>query len=558
MSSTFQGLETAKRGLYAQQQALYVTSHNIANANTKGYSRQVVNFSPTTPYPTVGINRPEIPGQIGTGVEANSIERIRDSFLDVQFRTENNKLGYWSSRADALSKMEDILNEPSNNGLAAVMGEFWQSLSDLSTYPESDGTRKVVLQRGQAVVETFHYLSQSLDTIKNDIGNEIGINLQEINSLLKQISDLNRQIGEVEPHGYLPNDLYDKRDLLVDQLSQHVEIKVKKVPPGGNPHQNAEGFYTIQMIGADGSETNLVSKFDYFQLGFKGHNGITYDVPEAIDSLTIFDSTSRVESGKVEIAARNGQMTLSSGKLKGLIESYGYGVPDGSTVSTKIAGLYPEMLDQLDQLAYTFANIFNEIHSQGFDLQGNPGSSQFFRMVDGSSVIFSNGEEPKSYQGAARDILLATLEPENIAASSVDTLDPSGVAVNGGNGRNALNLANVSGFLLTNNSQQLEGLRTIDLTKYSLISNGSINSFYESMIGQLGVDAQQANRLRDNSEVLKDSVDTNRQSVSSVSLDEEMTNVIKYQHAYNAAARQITIIDEMLDKIINGMGVSGR
>ena len=254
----------------------------------------------------------------------------------------------------------------------------------------------------------------------------------------------------------------------------------------------------------------------------------------------------------------NGDSVLSSGKLRGLIESYGYQVPsldgDGSTTKT---GVYPDMLDQLDRLAYTFANLFNEIHSSGYDMDGEQGTSQFFTMKDGSSVVFSDDDQ-KSYQGAAKDILLGNLLPSDIAASSADTAGADDVATDAGNGLNAINLANISGFILTNTNQNLEGLPSIDLAKYSVIDNGSINAFYESMIGGLGVDAQQANRLKGNSEILRESVNTNRQSVSSVSLDEEMTNIIKFQHAYNAAARQITVMDELLDKVINGMGVVGR
>lgn len=104
MRSTFHGLEVAKRGMFTQQSALYVTGHNIANANTPGYSRQRVNFVQTEPYPPASMNRPQIPGQMGTGVEAGSIERVRESFLDIQYRGENNKLGYWEARADALKK----------------------------------------------------------------------------------------------------------------------------------------------------------------------------------------------------------------------------------------------------------------------------------------------------------------------------------------------------------------------------------------------------------------------------------------------------------------------
>ena len=556
--STFHGLETAKRGLFAQQQALYVTSHNIANANTPGYSRQVLNMVPTDPFPAPGLNRPQIPGQMGTGVEADSIQRVRDSFLDTQYQNENNKLGYWAARSDALTKMEDIMNEPTENGLAAVMGEFWQSLSDLSAYPENEGTRKVVLQRGQAVVETFHYLNESLTTIQQDIGNEISINLQEINSILKQIADMNRQISEIEPHGYLPNDLYDQRDLLVEQLSEHIQVKVDKIPAGGNAHPNAVGLYQIQMVGSDGAGTTLVSKSDYSQFGFQSSTGLSYDVPNSIHSLTLYDENGTTEQKTIDLIESSGDSVLSSGKLRGLIESYGYQVPsldgDGSTTKT---GVYPDMLDQLDRLAYTFANIFNEIHASGYDMDGEQGTSQFFTMKDGSSVVFSDNDQ-KSYQGAAKDILLGHLLPSDIAASSADTAGADDVATDAGNGLNAINLANIAGFILTNTNQNLEGLPSIDLAKYSVINNGSINAFYESMIGGLGVDAQQANRLKGNSEILRESVNTNRQSVSSVSLDEEMTNIIKFQHAYNAAARQITVMDELLDKVINGMGVVGR
>ena len=269
MKPTFHGLETARRALFTQQNAISVTGHNIANVNTKGYSRQRVNFQQTSPFPAAGMNRPEIPGQLGTGVQAGAIERVREYFLDIQFRGENNKLGYYQSLAKSLSRLEDIMNEPSETGLSSVLGQFWAALQDLSTYPESDGTRQVVIQRAQSVVDTFHYLHDSLTTIQKDIGNEIGVNLREINSLLRQIGELNQQIGEVEPHGYLPNDLYDQRDELLDRLSESINIKVTKRSSGGNSAEIAEGQYIVSLVGADGKETILVNGSNYMQLGFK-------------------------------------------------------------------------------------------------------------------------------------------------------------------------------------------------------------------------------------------------------------------------------------------------
>ncbi|RLQ96792.1 flagellar hook-associated protein FlgK [Falsibacillus albus] len=547
MTSTFMGLETARRGMMTQQSALYVTGHNIANANTPGYTRQRVNFTQTEPYPAAAMNRPQIPGQMGTGVEAGSIQRIREGFLDLQYRGENNKLGYWQSRADGLSKMENIMNEPSEDGLSAVMGQFWQSLQDLSVNPENEGTRSVVLERGQAVADTFHYLHDSLSSIQDDLGNEVSVSLRDINSILKKIGDVNKQIGEVEPHGYLPNDLYDERDQLVDQLSQYVDIKVTKVKSEGKPSDMAEGIYDIQLLDATGKSTGktLVNGSDYVQLGFKGSdNKLAYDPTGNIGDkdLKMFNSTGEKQVGELSLLNSNQEMSFSQGKLRGLIESYGYKTTDagGNEVDH---GTYTEMLDNLDQMAFTFANVFNAIQKKGYGLNDSSTPPDFFNIP--AALTKDN------YKDASKLIEMADIKPDQIAASSVPG--------DAGDGSNAINLSNLQGMELSSTSQKLEGTTdTIDLTQLSAIKNGSMQSFYEGMIGKLGVDAQQANRLEKNSDTLRQSVDESRQSVSSVSLDEEMTNMIKFQHAYNAAARNITVMDEMLDKIINGMGTVGR
>ncbi|MDY0408918.1 flagellar basal body protein [Virgibacillus soli] len=145
--STFHGLEMAKQALFTQQTALYTTGHNIANSNTKGYTRQRVNFETQGAYPSPGLNRPQMPGQIGTGVKAGTIERIRDKFLDQQYRTEHTKAGYWQTTSEALGRMESILNEPSDSGLAKTFDKFWDSLQDLANNPDNSGARSVVARR---------------------------------------------------------------------------------------------------------------------------------------------------------------------------------------------------------------------------------------------------------------------------------------------------------------------------------------------------------------------------------------------------------------------------
>ncbi|MBB2481643.1 flagellar hook-associated protein FlgK [Bacillus sp. APMAM] len=554
MLSTFFGLEIAKRGMNTQQNALFVTGQNISNANTPGYSRQRVNFEATEAFPAAAMNRPQIPGQMGTGVQAGSVQRIREAFLDQQYRGENNKLGYWNSRAESLSKMEDILNEPSDSGLSAVLGQFWQSLQDLSVHPENDGARSVVLQRGQSVADTFHYLSDSLSSIQQDIGNQVGVTIKDINSILDQISSINKQISEIEPHGYLPNELYDERDRLVDQLSSYMNIKVEKTSSGGNPSPLAEGIYNIKMVNSNNQEVYLVQGTNANKLGIV--DGIDSDGDSIPDEPKSGQMISAILVGgtKIDFADSNGQVGFSQGKLKALIESYGYQystTDSNGSPMVKTAGIYPDALDKLDKLAYTFGSIFNEVHKKGYGSDGSTGNNFF----DLSALVQADGTV--DYHGAAKLIALnSDLTKEMIAASDAVITDKDGkvTGVESGNGKNALNLSHIQDLDLSNFDPDNDS----DIEKSNIFTSGTIMSNYQGIIGKLGVDAQQADRMTKNSGTLVNSVDQNRQSITSVSLDEEMINMIKFQQAYNASARNITIVDEMLDKIINGLGTGGR
>lgn len=515
MRSTFMGLETARRGMFTQQGALHTTGHNIANANTPGYTRQRINFEQTEPYPNVGMNRPQIPGQVGTGVKAGSIQRIRESFLDVQYRGETNKLGYWETRAEAFTKLEEVLNEPSDSGLAKTMDQFWQSLQDLAVNPTNSGARSVVRQRGIAVADTFNYLHNSLSSIQRDLKNEISVTEKDINSITYQISKINGQIADVEPHGYLPNDLYDERDRLIDELSSLVNIKVDYTGSGGNSLKMADGQAVIKMVSDSGKELGiLVSGDSHNEISIK-FDGVDESVKTVAIGNTKFDFTE----------------LKSSGKLKALVDAYGY------EQTGKVAGTYPEMLMKLDDLAYTFATKFNEVHQDGMspnDIKnqtkaGNP----FFADMENATIQRKGFASRIGLAKAIQDSL------DNIATA--DGTDPAKATI--GDSTNILKLANVIN------------------DKFDYAGNNELANFrnyYEGVIGGMAVLSQEAVRLSQNSGSLREAVDNRRKSVSAVSLDEEMTNMIQFQHAYNASARMITLQDEMLDKIINGMGTVGR
>ena len=247
MRSTFMGLETSKRGLYTQQSALYTTGHNISNANTEGYTRQRVNMEATLGYPGTGLNAPTTTGFIGTGVQASAVQRMRDEFVDRQYRQEQNKLGYWESKTKSISQMEDIMKEPSEFGINQAFTDFWKAMEDVVDNPKNAAARQVLVAKGDALAESFNYMDTQLKLVQSNIGNEISVSSKEINSILKQISSLNRQIQEVEPNGYMPNDLYDARDVLVDQLNELIPVTVSRVESGGNALAIAEGSLTIKF-----------------------------------------------------------------------------------------------------------------------------------------------------------------------------------------------------------------------------------------------------------------------------------------------------------------------
>lgn len=510
--STFHGLEVAKKALFSQQRGLYTTGHNIANVNTDGYSRQRSNFETTTPYPPQMFLKPKIAGQMGTGVQIGTVQRIRDQFLDFQYRAENSRASYWATRYQTLNRMEELLNEPTDNGLSKTFDRFWQSLQDVANNPDNSGARAVVAQRGLALAETYNHLSRSLQAVQLDIKDQIDVSVKEINSLVRQIHGINEQIAKIEPHGLLANDLYDERDRLIDQLSNHMNIKVHYTRSSEGAAAIAEGLASIELLDSNGHSIDN----GVYLIDVRGSGALQ----DAINELTVEPENDNTPITKISIAGYDGLDDLklldSIGSLSALIRSYGY--EDGN----EVIGEYPHMLSELDRMARAFAIAFNEQHRLGLDENGNQGVD-FFVTNDGSTTF------------TAENI---TVNPDILKNSA---LVAASIPNQGSqNANNALELSKVFDKRLTD------------------LGDTSAKNFFALLIGELGVKGQEADRMKDNTEILRSQVDDQRMSVTAVSLDEEISNLIRFQHAYNAAARNITALDEMLDRIINNMGLVGR
>ncbi|MCM2675698.1 flagellar hook-associated protein FlgK [Alkalicoccobacillus plakortidis] len=558
MSSTFFGLETARRGINAQRYGLQTTSHNIANANTQGYSRQRVNLNPTTAFPTAGMNQPSIPGQIGTGVEGGSIQRIRDQFLDVQFRSRAADSGFWHASYKSFERMEDIFNESfktpeseaQSSNISKQLNQFWNAWSDLASGKES---KSVLKEEANTIAESFNSVARDLVETRGQIKEEIDATQREINSLLDSINEINVQIRGVEPHGYVPNDLYDRQDALIDQLSNLIDITVTRSPSGGQASKVAEGAATITMRGADGSRTELV----------------TYNDPSNVASFSINYNDSDFEEVSSMTVTKGTETTtldagdLAKGEWSGLIKAFGY--LEDSTDPNSIEGDYVWALNQLKDVTQAFAREVNAVHSIGYKEPNAGGQMElggdFFTFSDDgipfsltvNEEILANTDNIASLGVNLDSLVDKTAYQELLKQSPLDYTAIQAFLSNDNNFKDGTPKA------ITGNHTNAQLISEIRDVKVSFgTESKQIGTFYRDFVGQMGSKGKQAAQNYVNSDLLLFSIDSRRQEVSNVSMDEELTMMIQYQHAYNAAARSITVADEMLDRIINGMGVVGR
>lgn len=486
MSSTFFGLEISRRALESQQAALDVTGHNISNANTQGYTRQIANLAATTPYtiPAYGRNL-----SLGSGVSMDTVTRARDAFVDRQLRGETSNQQYWMSRQDSLSKIESVMNEPSDNSLSGDMNNFWTAWSELAANPENSGARSVVQERAISLTDSLHNISQQLSSMQSDADYNVNTQITQINTYANQIASLNNQIKQAQVLGDNPNDLLDSRDNLVDKLSKIVSVKVTETPDfqldiGDTtpPQTLVKGGVTNKLVGGPGATPGL------------GGNAIT-DIKWAAGSSNGL-----------------GGNLLALDAQKGTLQA---------DLDIRDQDL-PTLSGKYDLLAKGIVTAVNNIYDPS-------GTVHFF--------------DPTST--AASSIKLDA----SVDTSNVNNLNNIVVGTSGsGDGSIAAAIAS-----LATGWSSLSGP---DLSTMQTTYGASLGDSYGATVSQFGVDVQQANRMKAGEDVLVTNLTNQRDSISGVSLDEEMMNLVKFQKSYAAAARMVTIMDEMLNTIVTGMGVT--
>ncbi|MFU0831622.1 MAG: Flagellar hook-associated protein 1 [Oscillospiraceae bacterium] len=550
MGSTFDGLYIAKSGVQTARTNLNVTGQNIANANTDGYTRQRVDQSAIAPT-SIDMLYAATGAIVGEGVSADAISQLRNSFLDVQYRTQNAQCGLTSTQLSALQDIEDALNETSTEGISAAYSDLIEQLEGLTSTGNSTATESTVKEAASVLATKFNTVAGQLETIRNqqyDYLSTFGV--EKVNDLLQNIASLSDEIKNADIAGNPALELMDKRNLMIDELSEYINIKVVETPTdvGSGKTVDTLSIYLADSNGdlitsqyydsdsgsivTDKEPICLVNGEQAGSLSMSSSSSPDYAVITVVDTNgnTCADSLTTDASGNLIDADSNSLFEAGSlsGYLKLLNENGEYDTPSGGiTESFRGIGYYENMLDTLAQKLAAVMNADNSTND-----------------AENNKPLFTDSN-------GTLNITAANIRVSPSWTSGYLTLSKD--AENAGDDASGSN-SNITKMIsdLTSTEYTFSTSEGIDLfagTMQEAVDNVSLTLGQD--IG--GLDAQDTA----NSTMLNN-IDTRRQSLSSVDINEEAINLVIYNQALAASARFMTAVDECLQTIINGMGIAGR
>ncbi|MBR5867262.1 MAG: flagellar hook-associated protein FlgK [Spirochaetaceae bacterium] len=629
MASSFAGIEIGKRSLMAQSQAISTAGHNISNADTEGYSRQRVQLRQFDPIYRPDLTRAGTPGQIGQGVSIESITRVRDELLDSQITAQANQESYWSTREKYYVMIEQIYNEPENISIRSNMDKFWSSWQELSLYPESQAARQSIVTRGESLVNSIKQRFNSLEGIGTLLNGDIKATVDQVNTYAQQIAQLNTEISRSKAMGDNPNDLLDRRDLMVEKLSSlanittdqrdsdefMVHIDGKVLVQGGNaraldvvsPTDNnsynkvvwadtrddalisggslgalielrdvdvrkeLQQLNTMTMNFADlvndvhrnAVGANNVTGLDFFtQQPFVTNVAGNYDSngDGAFDSSYIFRITGTNKLNPQEQIGLSGTMTISG--ADGNINVPYYPTDTVEAVIARINDSNGEVKAYLDRnnnlvLKATTAEdadnpdfVIRHVEDDGHFLAGYSG------ILAGSGAEFAYDYA----QPDAVNVLSGALTDNGAQFAVAPVLNPAAyIAVNPAIQSDVLSVAssypNARGEAETGDGSAALEIASIRNSDVMIGRYRTLDDYFAESVTNVALKGEQAeiNMMSQNS-IMAD-LRAMRESISGVNIDEELADILKFQHGYNAAAKFINVMDELLDTVINRIGV---
>ncbi len=494
---------TAYRGIQASQVGLDVVNQNISNANTEGYSRQRVSFEAYDAYATPQLTMSMNGGQIGMGVKMIGIDRIRNNFFDAQFQHHNAIGSYHTEVADTMKQMEGVLSALGGNGVNSKVQQFFNSLQTLSVNPDSATARSAMLQQAQQMVGVFQTQAQQLMDLQESMvgaaGNatsvansQLATVVDTVNTQLQQLADLNEQIITITASGGTPNDLLDKRDSILNDLSEYADMDVTYAP---------NGVATVSMAG----QTLVRGKTLVDTLQVSLNAGAAPDpnyVPALITTVT----------GGHDILNSAAPNALTGGKMKAMVDAAG-----GNTNESNLYG----MVVRLDTLLKSIATQVNTVQMSGFDQNGVAAAQRIFLPAAPAATL-------EIFNYSVNPAVLA--DPTLIAAAG------GGAFLGSGDGSNALAMA------------QLQG------TAMAALGNDTFIGYFNTQASNLGIDKNTHDDRASNTDGILNSLVENRQRESGVNMEEEMVDLLRFQRSFEASSRVIRTIDQMMQTILQMVG----
>ncbi|MBE5949402.1 MAG: flagellar hook-associated protein FlgK [Lachnospiraceae bacterium] len=519
MPSTFWGLNIATSGLNASQIAVNTTTHNIANSQTNGFSRQSTNAAAAEALRTY-----QSFGMQGSGVTVSDITRTRDSYYDNKYWNNNAEEGHYDVKHYYMDQIELQFNEfgTSTTGFTTMYGNFFNALDELSNYPSEINYRNVVLQYGEALAEYFTNISTNLKTIQNECNNEIKNIAARINTYANGIASLNEQINTLEMNGGSANDLKDKRDVLVDELSKLVSITV------------------IDELSDTGSSSYKVKING--QILVEGHN---YNELTTVPRTEVTKRNDEDMQGLYDLQWESGvTFDLYYAGLTGEIKGY-VDIRDGNdgqvTLTGEIGVAYkgiPDYLEEINDWVRIFAYELNELHVTGETLEGDK-AEPFYILKD---MTLEEQQKAADKEG----ISLNEYIKNNMTADNW--------RVNPAIATNPYKLATTVDVSQGPDNQDLI-LKLAGLRDERIYVSGNAEDCFQRIVSAIAINTSAAKNMEDSFTNIGKAIVNQRLSISGVDEDEEAMDLVKYQNAYELAAKALTVMEEILDKLINGTAV---
>ena len=535
MPSTFFGLTIAYSGLQAANTSLNVAGHNISNINTDGYTKQQADKSAADAIRTY--NRT---GTLGSGVTVTKIRQLRDSYYDVKYRNNQAYYGQYSSKNNYMTQIEDYLNEFTLQGYTTEYNNFFKAVNQLTITPGDASSKNQLINNAKSMMDYFNTLSTNLKNVQVDANNEIKDAVEQINALAKNIAALNSQINQIETHSGDANDLRDKRNALVDELSAIVNISVDEKELGNNVT-----CYEIRINGQ-----TLVSDRDYCQLNTVARKDernasdadSLYDICwESGQKFDMYSSSLSGElkalidirdgnNGQIEKIKKNGNDTVKDCMGNTILESTAQ-----TDNNIQYKGI-PYYQSQINKYVQIFSDAVNQI------LTGKEYDSNKNQYVPKYKTCSSDGK----YSGVDYPLFVAKVKDLPMSASNITV--------------NTELLENPDKLATKEDKSVGEAAATVlerlnNLQKDVIFEGGSSSYYLESIVSDMSIDAKKSSSLASNYTNLKNTIHNQRLSVMGVDTDEEAMDLVKFQQAYNLNSKMLSVMNQIYDKLINQTGV---